>query len=92
MPKSSPLTRDNTKEYLHLIEENERLHMTRRPKIAKTPHEVTAETAHEVAKATQLVYDVGDMLDHLPQPELITAALLDLQAAVAAVVRGQVAK
>lgn len=92
MPRPSPLTRDNTTEFLHLIEENERLHMTRRPKIAKTPHEVTVETAREVEKVTQLVYDIGDMLGHLPQPELITAALMELQAAVEDVVRRQVAR
>jgi hypothetical protein len=88
----SPLDRDNTKEFLHLIEENERLHMTRRPKMAKTPYEVTAETAREVEKATQLVCDIGDMLGHLPRPELITTALMELQGAVEAVVRGQVTR
>jgi hypothetical protein len=88
----SPLDRDNTKEFLHLIEENEKLHMPRRPKMAKTPHEVTAETAREVRKVTQLVCDVGDMLGHLPRPELVTAALMELKAAVEAVVREQVTK
>jgi hypothetical protein len=90
--KLSPVTRDNTKEFLHLIEENEKLHMPRRPKMAKTPYEVTVETAREVRKVTQLVCDVGDMLGHLPRPELVTAALMELQGAVEAVVRGQVTR
>jgi hypothetical protein len=92
MPRPSHPTRDNAKEFLYLIEENERLHMTKRPKMAKTPYEVTAETAREVEKVTQLVCDVGDMLAHLPRPELVTAALMKLQAAVEGVVRGQVTK
>jgi hypothetical protein len=87
-----PLDRNNTKEFLHLIEENEKLHMPRRPKMAKTPYEVTEETAREVRKVTQLVCDVGDMLGHLPRPELVTAALMELQAAVESVVHGQVTK
>ena len=56
---------------------------------AKSPFEATVKAELDLNRAAQLVHAVGESIDDLPQPERLTAALVELGSEVSSVLSAQ---
>jgi hypothetical protein len=56
---------------------------------AKSPFEATVKAELDLNRAAQLVHAVGESLDDLPQPDRLTAALIELGSEVTSVLSAQ---